>query len=135
MIKRIYTSNYSRCAGHENAVSISASTPKDFTGKHIAHLAPTWDIITPYKLGLIGPFEYAELYLKILTEDRGLTAKGIFNDIPHGTIMLCYEKPKQFCHRRVLAEWLERELGVEIPEWQSQDEADKLAVVDSLINF
>jgi hypothetical protein len=35
-------------------------------------------------------------------------------------VLLCYEKPpfddRNFCHRRLIAAWLERELGVEVPE-------------------
>lgn len=31
--------------------------------------------------------------------------------------LLCYEKPTDFCHRHLLAEWLENETGVEITEF------------------
>lgn len=27
-----------------------------------------------------------------------------------------YEKPEYFCHRRIVAEWLELALGLEVPE-------------------
>lgn len=30
---------------------------------------------------------------------------------------LCYEKPSDFCHRHLLAEWLENETGVEVKEF------------------
>ena len=32
------------------------------------------------------------------------------------TVALCWEKPGEFCHRRLLADFLEREAGVEVPE-------------------
>lgn len=31
--------------------------------------------------------------------------------------LLCYEKPEDFCHRHLLAEWLNRELGIEVKEF------------------
>lgn len=31
-------------------------------------------------------------------------------------VLLCYEKPGQFCHRRLVAEWFEQELGLVVPE-------------------
>lgn len=39
---------------------------------------------------------------------------------PHEPIILCHEVPpfteSNWCHRRIVAEWLERELGVEVRE-------------------
>jgi hypothetical protein len=32
--------------------------------------------------------------------------------------MLCWEAPGEFCHRRLVAEWLEGELGIQVPEWK-----------------
>jgi uncharacterized protein (DUF488 family) len=29
---------------------------------------------------------------------------------------LCHEKAGEFCHRRLIADWLNRELGIEVPE-------------------
>lgn len=35
--------------------------------------------------------------------------------------LLCYEKPGDFCHRRLVAKWIEKETGVEVPEYQNQE--------------
>jgi hypothetical protein len=38
---------------------------------------------------------------------------------PHEPVLLCFEdlrKPGLWCHRRLVAEWLERALGVEVAE-------------------
>ncbi|MGZ4303127.1 MAG: DUF488 family protein [Gaiellaceae bacterium] len=51
-------------------------------------------------------------------------AKGLqkcFADISaehdgRGLVLLCFEKPGQFCHRRVLAEWWEEQTGQHVPE-------------------
>lgn len=31
--------------------------------------------------------------------------------------LLCYEKPGEICHRRFIAEWLEKENSVTVPEF------------------
>jgi hypothetical protein len=35
---------------------------------------------------------------------------------PHEPILLCWEEPGAFCHRRLVASWFEERLGVEVPE-------------------
>jgi hypothetical protein len=36
-------------------------------------------------------------------------------------VLLCWEydpsKPNEWCHRRMVADWFEKELGVSVPEW------------------
>ena len=32
--------------------------------------------------------------------------------------LLCFEKAGEFCHRRLVAEWIEKGTGVEVPELQ-----------------
>ena len=46
----------------------------------------------------------------------GLDASTIYNELGPRAILLCYEKPWEFCHRRAVAEWFETELGVVVPE-------------------
>ena len=31
--------------------------------------------------------------------------------------LCCYEKPEEFCHRHILADWIKEKLGVEISEY------------------
>jgi len=43
---------------------------------------------------------------------------------PYEPILLCVESSKTEviqCHRRLVAEWFEQELGVEVPEWGRED--------------
>ena len=93
-----------------------------------------WDIIRAYKSGKMDENEYSRLYIDLMIE-RHQNARAVYNSIPHGTIMLCYERKGEFCHRRVLAEWIEQEIGVQIPEWTSDEEIEKEAIVDSLLEF
>jgi uncharacterized protein (DUF488 family) len=36
-----------------------------------------------------------------------------------GLVLLCFERPGQFCHRRVLAEWIEEQTGQVVPELEA----------------
>jgi len=58
--------------------------------------------------------EYRAAYQEIL--DR-LDPRKVYQELGEDAILLCWEKPGEFCHRRLVAEWLERELGVEVPEY------------------
>jgi len=134
-MKQIFTSYYSsKCSKFPTAVSISASAPDYFRGKRFSVLAPSWEILNAYKEHRIDEEEYARRYLTLL-EERGLTPEGVYHATPPGTILLCYEKPGQFCHRRVLAKWMEDAVGVEIPEWISAQEQAKIKMVDDLLVF
>ena len=35
-------------------------------------------------------------------------------------VMLCWEQPGEFCHRLVVAAWLQKELGVKVEEFNSK---------------
>jgi hypothetical protein len=34
----------------------------------------------------------------------------------HGLVFLCFEKPGEFCHRRIFARWIEQQTGHLVPE-------------------
>jgi len=47
-----------------------------------------------------------------------LEASDIVKRLPKGdVVLLCWEKRGVACHRRLVAEWLETELGITVPEW------------------
>lgn len=58
---------------------------------------------------------YRVEFQKIL--DR-LDPQKVFNDLRPDAILLCWEPPGKFCHRRLVAEWLESHLGIEVPEYE-----------------
>ncbi len=39
---------------------------------------------------------------------------------PHEPVLLCFEPPGTFCHRRLVAEWFERELGKVVDELEAK---------------
>lgn len=117
----IYTSNYKRKGDEYNAIAISAKSPEDYFGKTFMLLAPTWELIMGYKHGEIRPCDYANQYINLL-ETRDLTPQSILDTLPHSCYLLCYEPPGEFCHRHVLASWLNEHTDANIKEWYSDKE-------------
>jgi hypothetical protein len=72
--------------------------------------------------GIEDECEFAEAY-KAQLETLGVEEiiaglAGISQGHNNGRplVLLCWEKPGQFCHRRLLANWIEKSVGVEVPE-------------------
>lgn len=58
--------------------------------------------------------KYEEIYKRqVLTKVDPQTIARIYGEY---AILLCWEAKEKFCHRRIVAEWLERELNIEVPE-------------------
>ena len=136
-MKTIYTSNYARHSANPNAAAISYSTPQWYEGVHLAHLAPSWDLVSGYKYRNLSPHDYTIQYIALL-ESRDITPDDVWNNIADNTILLCYESPSEFCHRLILADWVYDGTGHQIIEWKNEKEmqAEKQrGFVDSAVEF
>jgi hypothetical protein len=89
-------------------VSIDRGPPRWFTGRKELRLAPT-----PAMLKLAKP-EYDAQFAEILAQ---LDPAEVYATLGENAVLLCWEKPNEWCHRRPVAEWLEAALQVEIPEY------------------
>ncbi|MBR1785294.1 MAG: DUF488 family protein [Bacteroidales bacterium] len=71
--------------------------------------------------------EYLELYDEILRKRGAASIINEINSIAHGrnVALLCYEKPGDFCHRHLLADFLNKELGLNIREYEAPAPAPK----------
>ena len=116
----IYTSNYRIAGRHPDAVATSQGIPRWFRGRVYKALAPhRWMI----KIGANGdPKEVARFralyYEKILAP---LDVRQVLADLGETAILLCWEAPDSYCHRRLVAEWIERETGIVVPERACSD--------------
>jgi len=88
-------------------VSIAWKTPEWFQGRHYPALAPREDMLH------LGEEEYRREYQAILDK---LDPRQVYADLGPNAVLLCWERPGEFCHRRLVAEWLEKNLGVKVPE-------------------
>lgn len=95
-----------------SSVSIARFTPRWWgPGRRYIVLAPSIDLLNRSRRGL--PIEQFNrefnAYLLSLDPQR------IWQDL-QDSILVCYEKPGQHCHRRLVAAWLEKSLHVNVPE-------------------
>ena len=120
MIERVYTGNYEECKVG-NLISISGDRGKDagFEGKCIPELAPKKDFFRVYKdnIGKVPEEENARYYIGEYY--RKVLSKVNIEELLEGEknpILLCYEKGQAFCHRHVVAEYIELMYGIPVRE-------------------
>jgi hypothetical protein len=133
-MKTIYTSNYARNGGSENAFAISAGPPRWYTGDRIPALAPSWALLGAYKEGGMTPAQYREQYLEELAATK-LDPKEVADALPEGAFLLCYESPTEFCHRHIVAEWLNQVEGVRVVEWMNEKELAQRRHEDHVVSL
>ena len=104
------TSNFFRTKGNPNLWAISRGLPRFYDGKVYEPLRPTREMLRARDEGF--DLMYAELLTK-------LDPQRVLEDLGLDAILLCWENPAPHwhkCHRRLVAEWLEAALGIEITE-------------------
>lgn len=95
-----------------NAVSIARYAPRWWgVGRRYIALAPSVDLLRLSKAGLPWSVFVGEYNRQLSTLDSG----KVWEDLKDKTIC-CYERPGEDCHRRLVAAWLEKALGVSISE-------------------
>ena len=103
------TSNFRISGKNPKAVAISRGIPPWYTGKRCIDLAPSWEL-----LKVKDPEEYERRYKdEVLSKLHPL---HVLAALEEDSILLCWEKPGEFCHRRLVAEWLEKQFHIEVPE-------------------
>lgn len=115
-MKQLHTSYYAKSGKDGKAVAISLVYPSFFRRRWYPQLAPTYPILSAYKEGKINEEEYELLYLDLLENERKLTPQGVADSLPEGSILICYESPGKFCHRHIVARWLEQGADVKVTE-------------------
>lgn len=120
----IYTSYFaviSRLPDYIEPVSIARWSPSWYRGKTFQKLAPPRDIFDKYERDK-NEADYIQAYRKrvlsrlypdnVIRELHTLTDKL-------NIALICYEKPDDFCHRHLVADWL-NEHGIECLEWKGE---------------
>ena len=93
---------------------------KFWSGEEYKKLAPPASIIK---------IEDKELYTMLYYEQvlNNLNPQEVYNELGDNAVLLCYEKyadieqGKTFCHRHIVAKWLEEKLGVEVKELENEN--------------
>ena len=103
-------------------IAICAKPPKCCTGPIYRPLAPKYDFFQKYKI-TGDVVEFTENYLgQVLNQ---LNPVSVVTNLYYqlglapntcDIALVCFEKPTDFCHRRLVAEWLST-AGYECKEW------------------
>lgn len=109
----IQTSYFAKYKDQPNGVAITRYTPKWFKGETYPALAPTKAILDAYKGRKITEVEFEARYKKDVLEP--LCPYEVYYDLK-GKTLLCFEKSSDFCHRHLVAAWLNDQLGLDINE-------------------
>jgi hypothetical protein len=105
----MFTSNFKSAWRHPKAVNIARFPPRNWVGRHYFSLAPE-----PWMLKIKDLAVYDQVFKdQILAK---LDPKRVYEELGEDAVLLCYEIPGEYCHRRVVAEWLENSLGIQVPE-------------------
>lgn len=115
----IYTSYFAKYRG-TNGLSIARTQPQKNGVPYFEELPefrpPAW-ILEGFKNGSITEGEFAHYYKNIVLQGRNPVSWG---QRLQGKVLLCWEKPEDFCHRTLVSKWL-RKAGFEVKEWEKTD--------------
>lgn len=95
-----------------DGISIAGKAPDFYKGETFKELAPKYWFFQEYKKNH-NTFFYTYYYQKEVLDK--LDPVKIYEKLKNRTL-LCFEKSGDFCHRRLVAKWLEANLNVKIPE-------------------
>lgn len=92
-------------------VSISLYTPQWFNGTKYTKLSPNTSILFSYKEGKLDQDGYVRRFINEVLNQLDYKAviadlEALTNANQENIVLLCYEKPSDFCHRHIVAEWL-----------------------------
>lgn len=130
----IYTSYFAKIKALPDnivPVSISLKPPVGYKGLQYKKLAPSPSILYNWKQDYDKDEYIIRFYKEILNR---LTIKQVITELRElcgdkDIALICYEKPEDFCHRHLVAEWLISN-GFRCEEWTNETEQKQMSLFD-----
>lgn len=119
----IYTSYFAKVkplqeAGFNNLVCVAGYAPKFFydtpNARFYPDLAPRKEWFWEWKNGHLSNDWYIEKYNETVLSK--LNPEKVVEELGDNAVMLCYEKPGDFCHRHLIADWIVKNTGMTVEE-------------------
>jgi hypothetical protein len=104
------TSYFAKTKNYPKGVSIARKAPFWYKGRTYQKLAPKYWFFKKYKKDGDEKFYEEQYYKEVLDK---LDPKQVYEELGEEAILLCWEKPVSFCHRHIVAEWLNKNLNLE----------------------
>ena len=126
----IYTSYFAKLKELEKnniiPIAICAKTPDWYKGLQYKKLAPKYGFFMEWKKNHDNDY-YIEHFQSEVLDQLNATEVILdfsrliysFNIGENNIALICYEKPSDFCHRHLVAEWLNQN-GFKCEEWRSK---------------
>ncbi len=127
----IYTSYFAQLKNLPSniiSISICGKPPKWYKGLQYKKLAPKYDFFQEWKRNHDNDYYIKCFQEQILDKIDILTVmRNLFDLLPNDgsavgcrIALICYEKPSDFCHRHLVADWFNKN-GFKTKEWQKGD--------------
>jgi hypothetical protein len=112
------TGNFKTYRG-DKGIAICLYPPLDWSGARFPSLEPNRQTFFARKADQIDDIEYEKRYRSETLSK--LDPQEVYNKLK-GQVLLCWEPAGDFCHRRIVADWVEKGIGIEVPEWKPSDD-------------
>lgn len=118
---KIYTSYFAKLKNIPEGIvkiSICGKAPDWYTGLQYKKVAPKYGFFMEWKQNHDNNF-YIEHFNKEVLDV--LDPQEVYNSLEKlsegkDCVLICYEKPGDFCHRHLVADWLSDKLGIDVVE-------------------
>lgn len=122
----MYTGYFANLKSYKDLIPIAICQymPK-YIGRMLSYkkIAPPENLLSGYKQGNISNEGYKNIYRNTVL--NCLDARNVLNDLKKISeghldqiILLCYERPDEFCHRHLFADWFQQKCGIKVHEYQ-----------------
>lgn len=135
----IYTTYFAKLKKLDRMVScpiaICGKPPKEYRGLEYKKLAPNWWFFNEWKqthdndfyikcfneeiLSKVSPQQVMNdiknLIAIVYGKDKVNDKEDWWNYVPYDIYLVCYERPEDFCHRHLVADWLNKN-GIKVKE-------------------
>lgn len=122
----IYTGYWSKLKEYESngliPVGISGKIPEGFNGARYQQLAPKYTWWKQWHDEHMSNQWFIERYYETVLNK--LDSNVVIQDLQafgKDVVLLCYETPEKFCHRHIVADWLNNKLNINIQEFSLKD--------------
>ena len=120
-LKMIYTTYFAKLKKLPEdivPISICGKAPNSYSGLQYKKLAPKYDFFMKWKETHDNDYYIHCFDSQVLS---ALDPAQVVGDLVamaagHDIALVCYEKPTDFCHRHLVADWLNKN-GYKVQEW------------------